>query len=167
MIGSGGFGKIHKAPAELENGETVAVKKILLKDDLMSNKSFGREVKTPGRIKHRHLVKLMGYYSSKSEGLNLLIYEYMENGSVWDWLSESGCKHDICSSSTKRYVDSKACGHFKPQKTPPGVAQTEVDVFVDVETMKFRTLESVYLLQNEISSILDRIDTNTGDKKNK
>lgn len=30
----------------------------------------------------------MGYCSSKSEGLNLLIYEYMENGSVWDWFHD-------------------------------------------------------------------------------
>ncbi|KAL0834435.1 hypothetical protein Bca101_086324 [Brassica carinata] len=64
MIGSGGSGQIYKA--ELENGETVAAKKILWKDDLMSNKSFSRE----------------------SEGLNLLIYEYMENGSVWDWFHD-------------------------------------------------------------------------------
>ena len=54
MIGSGGSGKIYKA--ELENGETVAVKKILWKDDLMSNKSFSREVKTLGIIKHRRIL---------------------------------------------------------------------------------------------------------------
>lgn len=86
IIGTGGSGVIFKA--ELPNGETVAVKKISSKDDsLLANKSFVREVKTLGRIRHRHLVKLMGYCSRKgAAGANLLIYEYMENGSVWDWL---------------------------------------------------------------------------------
>jgi hypothetical protein len=86
MIGSGGSGKIYKA--ELATGETVAVKKISSKDDFLLNKSFLREVNTLGRIKHRHLVKLIGFCSNgnKGAGWNLLIYEYMENGSLWDWL---------------------------------------------------------------------------------
>jgi hypothetical protein len=84
IIGSGGSGKVYKA--ELPSGETVAVKKILWKEDLLLNKSFTREIKTLGRIRHRHLVKLMGYCSNRRAGLNLLVYDYMVNGSVWDWL---------------------------------------------------------------------------------
>jgi serine/threonine protein kinase len=101
MIGSGGSGKVYKA--ELKNGETIAVKKILWKDDLMSNKSFNREVKTLGTIRHRHLVKLMGYCSSKADGLNLLIYEYMANGSVWDWLhaNENTKKKEVLGWETR------------------------------------------------------------------
>ena len=86
IIGSGGSGTIYRA--ELLTGETVAVKKILCKDDLLSNRSFTREVKTLGRIKHRHLVKLLGYCINRGDGSNLLIYDYMENGSVWDWLHQ-------------------------------------------------------------------------------
>lgn len=33
-------------------------------------------------------MKLLGYCSNKGGGSNLLIYEYMENGSVWDWLHQ-------------------------------------------------------------------------------
>lgn len=87
IIGSGGSGTIYKA--ELPSGEIVAVKKILRKDDLFMDRSFAREVQTLGRIRHRHLVKLMGCCStSKGGGMGctLLIYEYMENGSLWDWL---------------------------------------------------------------------------------
>lgn len=67
----------------------MAVKKILHNDDLFLCKSFAREVKTLGRIRHRHLVRLLGCCSGnrKETGSTLLlVYEYMENGSVWDWL---------------------------------------------------------------------------------
>ncbi|XWS16705.1 hypothetical protein CRYUN_Cryun33cG0000200 [Craigia yunnanensis] len=84
VIGSGGSGTVCKA--ELPTGETVVIKKILWKEDLLSNRSFTREIRTLGRTRHRHLVKLMGHCSNRVAGLNLLIYEYMENGSVWDWL---------------------------------------------------------------------------------
>jgi Leucine-rich repeat (LRR) protein/tRNA A-37 threonylcarbamoyl transferase component Bud32 len=86
IIGSGGSGTIYRA--EFQSGETVAVKKILWKDEFLLNKSFAREVKTLGRIRHRNLVKLIGYCSNKGAGCNLLIYEYMENGSLWDWLHQ-------------------------------------------------------------------------------
>ncbi|KAL2926172.1 LRR receptor-like serine/threonine-protein kinase GSO1 [Bienertia sinuspersici] len=98
IIGSGGSGTIYKA--DLAYGETVAVKKIARKDDLLLDKSFAREIKTLGRIRHRHLVKLIGYCSNKGAGSNLLIYDYMENGSVWDWLH--GQQSSINKAGVKR-----------------------------------------------------------------
>ncbi|URE36689.1 LRR receptor-like serine threonine-protein kinase [Musa troglodytarum] len=85
-IGSGGSGIVYRA--ELPTGETVTVKKILHnnRENLMlQENSFVREVKTLGRIRHRHLANLLGCLSS-NHGEHLLIYEYMENGSLWDWL---------------------------------------------------------------------------------
>ncbi|WJZ81704.1 hypothetical protein VitviT2T_001529 [Vitis vinifera] len=94
IIGSGGSGTIYKA--ELSSEETVAVKKILRKDDLLLNKSFEREIRTLERVRHRHLAKLLGCCVNKEAGFNLLVYEYMENGSLWDWL------HPESVSSKKR-----------------------------------------------------------------
>ncbi|KAL0398070.1 UNVERIFIED_CONTAM: LRR receptor-like serine/threonine-protein kinase GSO1 [Sesamum radiatum] len=62
IIGSGGSGTIYKA--ELFTGETVAIKRIVRKDDPMLDRSFAREIKTLGRIRHRHLVRLLGYVAT-------------------------------------------------------------------------------------------------------
>ncbi|KAH0901457.1 hypothetical protein HID58_040960 [Brassica napus] len=75
------------------------------------------------------------------------------------------------SSTTKSYVDSK--GRFVDQSgftwigapvsddesTPPG--ETEIDAFVDMETLKFTSPEKVFLLQPEISRILDAMGDDT------
>ncbi|KAG8385045.1 hypothetical protein BUALT_Bualt03G0000600 [Buddleja alternifolia] len=99
IVGSGGSGTIYRA--ELFSGETVAIKRIARKDDPFLDKSFAREIKTLGRIRHRHLVRLLGYCSNKRAGSNLLIYEYMENGSVWDWLY----KQPFMNDNKKKILD--------------------------------------------------------------
>lgn len=101
IIGSGGSGTVYKA--ELFNGEIVAIKRIPSKDDLLLDKSFAREIKTLWRIRHRHLVRLMGYCNNRGEGSNLLIYEHMENGSVWDWLHKQPA-----NNKTKKCLDWEA-----------------------------------------------------------
>jgi hypothetical protein len=88
-IGSGGSGTVYRA--ELSTGETVAVKRILHMDSdvLLHDKSFAREIKILGRVRHRHLVKLLGFLchgAGGDRGGSMLIYEYMENGSLYDWL---------------------------------------------------------------------------------
>jgi tRNA A-37 threonylcarbamoyl transferase component Bud32 len=87
-IGSGGSGTVYRA--ELPTGETVAVKRIAHVDSdvLLHDKSFTREVRILGRIRHRHLVKLLGFVSCHDG--SMLVYEFMENGSLYDWLHGGG-----------------------------------------------------------------------------
>ncbi|WZZ24705.1 hypothetical protein YC2023_008106 [Brassica napus] len=65
------------------------------------------------------------------------------------------------SSTTKSYVDSK--GRFVDQSgfTWIGAPETEIDAFVDMETLKFTSPEKVFLLQPEISRILDAMGDDT------
>jgi len=85
-IGSGGSGTVYRA--ELSTGETVAVKRIAHMDSdmLLHDKSFTREVKILGRVRHRHLVQLLGFlccHDGASGNTTVTARnEYMENDSV-------------------------------------------------------------------------------------
>ncbi len=81
IIGKGGQGIVYKAV--LHNGNVVAVKKIpLLNKDIKSHKSFLREINTIGNIKHRNLVKLLGF--CKFGKIALVVYNYFPNGDLFD-----------------------------------------------------------------------------------
>ncbi|KAL2608686.1 hypothetical protein R1flu_027259 [Riccia fluitans] len=81
IIGDGGFGLVYKAV--LNNGAVVAVKK-LLEDGLQGDSEFLAEMQTLGKIKHKNLICLRGYCSHGRE--KILVYEYLENGSLDSWL---------------------------------------------------------------------------------
>lgn len=83
-IGFGASSTVYKCV--LKSGKSVAVKK-LYNQYQQNIQEFEAELDTVGRIKHRNLVSLHGYFLS-SHG-NLLFYELMENGSLWDALHGS------------------------------------------------------------------------------
>ncbi|KGN45191.1 tyrosine-sulfated glycopeptide receptor 1 [Cucumis sativus] len=83
IIGCGGFGLVYKAT--LANGTRLAVKK--LSGDLgLMEREFKAEVEALSAAKHKNLVTLQGY--CVHEGSRLLMYSYMENGSLDYWLHE-------------------------------------------------------------------------------
>ncbi|KAK7349356.1 hypothetical protein VNO77_06665 [Canavalia gladiata] len=83
IIGCGGFGLVYKAT--LPNGTTLAIKK--LSGDLgLMEREFEAEVKALSTAQHENLVALQGY--CVHGGFRLLIYTYMENGSLDYWLHE-------------------------------------------------------------------------------
>ncbi|XVF27636.1 hypothetical protein REPUB_Repub14bG0125400 [Reevesia pubescens] len=77
VIGVGGNGKVYKGL--LPGGTEVAVKRISLENDGM--REFLAEISSLGRLKHRSLVGLKGW-CKKEKGTFMLIYDYMENGSL-------------------------------------------------------------------------------------
>ncbi|KAL3744877.1 hypothetical protein ACJRO7_014050 [Eucalyptus globulus] len=85
VIGSGGSGKVYRIVVN-SSGDTVAVKRISNNQKLNEKleKQFAAEVEILGNIKHRHIVKLLCCISC--EHSKLLVYEYMENGSLDRWL---------------------------------------------------------------------------------
>ena len=85
QIGSGGSGRVYKV--KLKTGQTVAVKKLWGKTqnpDSDLETVFRSEVETLGLIRHTNVLKLL--FCCSNEECRLLVYEYMENGSLGDVL---------------------------------------------------------------------------------
>ncbi|CDY09384.1 BnaA02g26260D [Brassica napus] len=83
IIGCGGFGMVYKAM--LPDGRKVAIKR-LSGDCGQIEREFKAEVETLSRAQHPNLVLLQGFCFYKTD--RLLIYSYMENGSLDYWLHE-------------------------------------------------------------------------------
>uniref|UniRef100_A0A0E0JUN5 non-specific serine/threonine protein kinase n=1 Tax=Oryza punctata TaxID=4537 RepID=A0A0E0JUN5_ORYPU len=83
IVGCGGFGMVYRAT--LPDGREVAVKR-LSGDFWQMEREFRAEVETLSRVRHRNLVTLQGYCRVGKD--RLLIYPYMENGSLDHWLHE-------------------------------------------------------------------------------
>ncbi|KAF5954859.1 hypothetical protein HYC85_007715 [Camellia sinensis] len=81
VIGEGGYGIVYKGV--LQDGSVVAVKN-LLNNKGQAEKEFKVEVEAIGKVKHKHLVGLLGYCAEGAK--RLLIYEYVDNGNLEQWL---------------------------------------------------------------------------------
>ncbi|KAJ7526780.1 hypothetical protein O6H91_16G023400 [Diphasiastrum complanatum] len=84
VIGKGSAGTVYKA--EMGSGEIIAVKKLRtsFKEPWQKDRGFLAEVEVLGGIRHRNIVRLLGCCSNSET--NLLLYEYMPNGSLGELL---------------------------------------------------------------------------------
>ncbi|XP_038973496.1 rust resistance kinase Lr10-like [Phoenix dactylifera] len=107
-LGSGGFGEVYEG--ELPNGVPVAVKVLTGSLDKTVQEQFMAEVGTIGRTYHVNLVRLYGFCFDAT--VRALVYEYMENGSLDNYLFredrkiEWGTLHEIAIGTAKgiRYL---------------------------------------------------------------
>ncbi|KAJ3680241.1 hypothetical protein LUZ60_016519 [Juncus effusus] len=83
IIGCGGFGLVYKAT--LPDGNKLAIKR-LSGDFGQMEREFKAEIETLSKAQHQNLVLLQGYCKIAND--RLLIYTYMENGSLDYWLHE-------------------------------------------------------------------------------
>lgn len=83
IVGCGGFGLVYRA--DLGDGSQLAIKK-LTGDCGQMEREFRAEVDALSKAQHRNLVSLQGYLHVGND--KLLIYSYMENGSLDYWLHE-------------------------------------------------------------------------------
>ncbi|KAI9076691.1 hypothetical protein K1719_041331 [Acacia pycnantha] len=84
IIGYGASSTVYKC--NLEGSQPIAIKR-LYNQHPHNLQEFETELDTVGSIRHRNLVTLHGYALTPNG--NLLFYDYMENGSLWDLLHGS------------------------------------------------------------------------------
>ncbi|KAJ6394898.1 hypothetical protein OIU77_024000 [Salix suchowensis] len=82
VIGRGGAGIVYHG--KMPNGVEIAVKKLLGFGNNSHDHGFRAEIQTLGNIRHRNIVRLLAFCSNKDT--NLLVYEYMRNGSLGEAL---------------------------------------------------------------------------------
>ncbi|KAI4296183.1 hypothetical protein L6164_036162 [Bauhinia variegata] len=82
VIGRGGAGIVYHG--KMPNGTEIAVKKLLGFGANSHDHGFRAEIQTLGNIRHRNIVRLLAFCSNKET--NLLVYEYMRNGSLGEAL---------------------------------------------------------------------------------
>ncbi|KAL7124919.1 hypothetical protein ABFS83_14G080700 [Erythranthe nasuta] len=81
VLGEGGYGVVYRG--QLINGTHVAVKK-LLNNLGQAEKEFRVEVEAIGHVRHKNLVRLLGYCIEGTH--RMLVYEYVNNGNLEQWL---------------------------------------------------------------------------------
>ncbi|XP_062078148.1 putative receptor-like protein kinase At3g47110 [Humulus lupulus] len=89
LLGKGSFGSVYKGYVNLRDGLVITSVKVL---DILrtgSSKSFVAECEALRNVRHRNLVRLVTSCSSidyKNKDFLALVYEYMCNGSLDDWI---------------------------------------------------------------------------------
>ncbi|KDP23736.1 hypothetical protein JCGZ_23569 [Jatropha curcas] len=84
VIGMGGTGIVYKAEVNRPH-LAVAVKKLWRTNtDVENGDDLFAEVSLLGRLRHRNIVRLLGYLHNETDVI--MIYEYMPNGNLWSAL---------------------------------------------------------------------------------
>ncbi|XVE80606.1 hypothetical protein DITRI_Ditri14bG0152700 [Diplodiscus trichospermus] len=83
VIGTGSSGVVYRVM--IPNGETLAVKKMWSSEE---SGAFTSEIETLGSIRHRNIVRLLGWGSNRN--FKLLFYNYLPNGSLSSLIHGAG-----------------------------------------------------------------------------
>ncbi|XP_071693714.1 probable serine/threonine-protein kinase At1g01540 isoform X1 [Rutidosis leptorrhynchoides] len=82
VIGQGGYGIVYHGVVG-DNNTQVAVKN-LLNNRGQAEEEFEVEVEAIGRVRHKNLLRLLGYCAEGAH--RILVYEYVNNGNLEQWI---------------------------------------------------------------------------------
>ncbi|KAG6390540.1 hypothetical protein SASPL_148278 [Salvia splendens] len=90
IIGDGSFGLVYKA--HLRRSDTVVAVKKLSPDAFQGLREFQAEIETLAKIRHPNIVRILGYCATGQD--RVLIYEFIEKGSLDQWLYDTSDNDD-------------------------------------------------------------------------
>ncbi|KAI8553433.1 hypothetical protein RHMOL_Rhmol05G0015500 [Rhododendron molle] len=103
MIGEGSYGKVYRC--ELDK-TPVAVKVLHCSDASEKKKEFLTEIEVLSQLRHPHIVLLLGACPE----IGCLVFEYMENGSLEDFISDQSSRDPLPWFVRFRIAFEVACG---------------------------------------------------------
>ncbi|KAJ4849659.1 hypothetical protein Tsubulata_019854 [Turnera subulata] len=119
FVGEGTLGSVYKA--ELPDGNLLAVKKLnSTASRQLSDEDFLQLVSTMSKIQHVNIVAVLGYCNERSQ--RLLIFEYFENGTLYDALHVDGEIHEKLSWNVRIRLalgSARALQHLHEVCQPP------------------------------------------------
>lgn len=115
QVGQGGYGKVYRGI--LADGAMVAIKRAH-EDSLQGSREFCTEIELLSRLHHRNLVSLVGYCDEEDE--QMLVYEFMSNGTLRDHLSAKSKRPLSFGLRLKIALDAaKGISYLHTEADPP------------------------------------------------
>ncbi|KAG5543495.1 hypothetical protein RHGRI_016280 [Rhododendron griersonianum] len=125
VIGEGGYGIVYSGV--LRDSTRVAVKN-LLNNRGQAEKEFKVEVEAIGRVRHKNLVRLLGYCAEGAH--RILVYEYVDNGNLEQWLhGDVGPCSPLTWDIRMNVVLGTAKGYVAPEYASTGMLNERSDVY--------------------------------------
>ncbi|KAL3685577.1 hypothetical protein R1sor_003599 [Riccia sorocarpa] len=123
VIGVGGYGKVFRGT--MPDGEVVAIKRAQ-EGSMQGNDEFKNEIELLSRVHHKNLVSLLGFFYDKDHNEQMLIYQYMPNGTVtyhiYTWFKATGRTGDPPTWQTRLNIalgSAKGLAYLHEMANPP------------------------------------------------
>ncbi|XP_027356985.1 probable LRR receptor-like serine/threonine-protein kinase At4g36180 [Abrus precatorius] len=85
VLSRGRYGLVFKA--YYQDGMVLSIRRLV--DGFIDEGTFRKEAESLGKVKHRNLTVLRGYYAGPPSDVRLLVYDYMPNGNLGTLLQEA------------------------------------------------------------------------------
>ncbi|XP_011008528.1 PREDICTED: probable serine/threonine-protein kinase At1g01540 isoform X3 [Populus euphratica] len=125
VIGEGGYGIVYHGV--LEDNTEIAVKN-LLNNRGQAEREFKVEVEAIGRVRHKNLVRLLGYCAEGAQ--RMLVYEYVNSGNLEQWLhGDVGPCSPLTWEIRMKIILGTAKGYVAPEYASSGMLNESSDVY--------------------------------------